>query len=405
MAAPRAKLCLALLSPIAAGSRWHHLKTTITSEQAHYCEASARVLLGDGFFRVDSRPARDYGVILLRWLAQKRQGMPVAVLDGLAGCGIRSVRYGLEAGATELVVNDADPQRLALLDHNLAALSQCAGVHWQASSGTIQKLLASFVLQEKHFDLVDLDAFGAATDLLPSALGAVRLDGIFYLASSDGRSFTGHDRPAALRRLGAAVRAQPCSWELALRLQMGAVARAAWAMGHGVQPLLCFSEGRTFRSAVQLTRRPAAAEEALLGLQAYCHRCGNHWGTSLLAWKSLGICSNCGAEPVTSGPLWRGPLQNTTVLKAALELEQKAGLNSLSPPALKQLQRLINDAAEQPEAFALADLARQLRGDMPPLKDLLKALVAAGWQAAASGIQAMQFRTDAPWAEVLRLAR
>ena len=70
-----------------------------------------------------------------------------------------------------------------------------------------------------------------------------------------------------------------------------------------------------------------------------------------------------------------------------------------------QLQRLINDGAEQPEAFALADLARQLRGDMPPLKDLLKALVAAGWQAAASGIQAMQFRTDAPWAEVLRLAR
>ena len=42
---------------------------------------------------------------------------------------------------------------------------------------------------------------------------------------------------------------------------------------------------------------------------------------------------------------------------------------------------------------------------MPPLKHLLKALAAAGWQAAASGIQAMQFRTDAPWSEVLRLAR
>jgi len=32
-------------------------------------------------------------------------------------------------------------------------------------------------------------------------------------------------------------------------------------------------------------------------------------------------------------------------------------------------------------------------------------LRAAGWRAAASGIEAMQFRTDAPWAVVLRLAR
>jgi tRNA (guanine26-N2/guanine27-N2)-dimethyltransferase len=139
------------------------------------------------------------------------------VLDGLAGCGIRSVRYALEVGVNELVANDADPDRLPLLRHNLAALEACAGLNYQASTQTIQKLLASFVLQDKYFDFVDLDAFGAATDLLPAAIGAVRPGGVIYLASSDGRSFTGHDRAAAVRRLGAAARAQPCSWELGLR--------------------------------------------------------------------------------------------------------------------------------------------------------------------------------------------
>ncbi|WP_368412404.1 N2,N2-dimethylguanosine tRNA methyltransferase [Synechococcus sp.] len=369
----------------------------------HYCEAAAQVLVGEGFFRVDSRPARDFGVLLLRWLARQQRSRELTVLDGMAGCGIRSVRYGLEAGATELWVNDADPERLPLLDQNLAALPHRPGLHWQTSKQTIQKLLANFVLQEKYFDFVDIDAFGAATSLLPAALGAVRLGGVLYLASSDGRSFTGHDRAAAVRRLGAAVRAQPCSWELALRLQLGAIARAAWAMGHGLKPLLSFSEGRTFRTAVQLTRRPAPQEEALLGLQAYCHKCGNHWGTSLLAWKSLGLCS-CGAEPVCSGPLWRGPLQSPEVLSDALALEQ-AGAPSLAPMALKKLQRLINDPAQPAEAFALADLARHLQGGLPRLEQLLAALRAAGWRAAASGIEAMQFRTDAPWAVVLRLAR
>jgi len=362
------------------------------------------VVLGDGFFRIDSRPARDFGVLLLRWLANQRLGLPLAVLDGLAGCGIRSVRYALEVGVNELVANDADPDRLPLLRHNLAALEACAGLNYQASTQTIQKLLASFVLQDKYFDFVDLDAFGAATDLLPAAIGAVRLGGVIYLASSDGRSFTGHDRAAAVRRLGAAARAQPCSWELGLRLQIGAIARAAWAMGHGVQPLLSFSEGRTFRTGVQITRRPANAEENQLGIQAYCHRCGNHWGCPLGAWKGLGLCG-CGAEPVCSGPLWRGPLQNSDVLLAALELEQQSGCQSLALNSLRQLQRLITDPGAISEPFALGDLARQLGGGPPGLKPLLAGLQQAGWQAAASGIEAMQFRTNAPWQEVLRLAR
>ena len=70
------------------------------------------------------------------------------------------------------------------------------------SAITIQKLLAQCAAVEQRFDFVDLDAFGAPMALVPWALEAVRFGGIFYLASTDGRSFTGHDRTAALRRLG-----------------------------------------------------------------------------------------------------------------------------------------------------------------------------------------------------------
>jgi tRNA G26 N,N-dimethylase Trm1 len=40
---------------------------------------------------------------------------PLRVLDGMAGCGIRALRYGLEAGASEVWANDADPNRFPLL--------------------------------------------------------------------------------------------------------------------------------------------------------------------------------------------------------------------------------------------------------------------------------------------------
>jgi hypothetical protein len=98
---------------------WAVLSTKVlaTADSSHYCEGLARLLPGHGFFRPDSRPARDLGVLLARSLASEG---PLTVLDLMAGCGIRSLRYGLEAGAVEVWANDADPERVPLIRHNLA---------------------------------------------------------------------------------------------------------------------------------------------------------------------------------------------------------------------------------------------------------------------------------------------
>ncbi|MFZ4567132.1 MAG: N2,N2-dimethylguanosine tRNA methyltransferase [Prochlorococcaceae cyanobacterium] len=373
--------------------------STPEAHPSHYSEGAASLDPGEGFFRPDSRPSRDLGVALLHVLATMRpEGSALTVLDGLAGCGIRSLRYGLEAGATAVLSNDADPQRRPLLERNLAPLA-ARGVTVEVQTTTIQKLLARCLLEERRFDWVDLDAFGGSTELLPLAIEAVRFDGVLYLASTDGRSFTGHDRRAAVRRLGAAVRAQPCSWELALRLQLGAVARVAWSQGRGIRPLLSLSDGRTFRTAVAIRRHPAAGEESQLGLTGYCHGCGDHRGASLLQLRpgSLGRCA-CGGEPVLSGPLWRGPLQDCSWLRAA---DRQAPPGTLSSASRRRLEQLADDAGLPPEAWSQGDLARRLGLGPPPLAVLLERLREAGWQAGASGVAAGQFRTDAPWSAVL----
>ncbi|MFS6828278.1 hypothetical protein [Cyanobium sp. ATX-6F1] len=201
-----------------------------------------RVRTGGGFFRPESRPSRDLGVLLARQLRAERGRL--RVLDLMAGCGIRALRYGIEAGAEVVWANDADGDRLPLLEANLAPLGSGEGAGEGAgatadrepvrcSALTAQQLLAGCLLERRRFELVDLDGFGCPTVLLPLALEAVAFDGALYVASTDGRSPTGHDRPAAIRSLGAAARAHPASWELALRLQLGVIARTAWAMGRG----------------------------------------------------------------------------------------------------------------------------------------------------------------------------
>nr|WP_254939396.1 N2,N2-dimethylguanosine tRNA methyltransferase [Cyanobium sp. Morenito 9A2] len=377
-----------------------------------------RVRTGDGFFRPQSRPSRDLGVLLARWLRAEHGRL--RVLDLMAGCGIRALRYGLEAGAEAIWANDADPERLPLLETNLAPLAGPDGAgkadpeRVRCTARTAQQLLAGCLLERRRFELVDLDGFGCPTALLPLALEAVAFDGVLYLASTDGRSPTGHDRPAAIRSLGAAARAHPASWELALRLQLGVIARSAWAMGRGMRPLFSFSEGRTFRTAVQLRRRPEPGEETNLGLLAHCHGCGDQQAQSLLRLRGWAPCgcgaSATGAAPSSiSGPLWIGPLQECSALGAMAIDGGRSGAEgasaSLGREGARLLAALSTDPGLPPRCWPLAEIARRLGRGPPRLAALLAALRADGWQACSSAVMAAQVRTDAPWPRLLELAQ
>lgn len=393
------------------------------ADPSHYCEGDARVLPGPGFFRPESRPSRDLGVLLAGVLSEQEPAAggdraALTVLDLMAGCGIRSLRYGREAGAREIWANDADADRLPWLQDNLTPLA-ADGVQLRCSALTAQKLLASCLLEERRFSLVDLDAFGCPSALVPGALEALGFGGVLYLASTDGRSPTGHDRRAAIRSLGAAARAHPASWELALRLQIAVVARAAWAQGRGVRPLFSFSEGRTFRTAIQLRRRPAAREEEQLGLLAHCHGCGEQFSQSLLQLRAWPHCA-CGAagaagaraaarggpeQPLgISGPLWLGPLQHAPTLAAMQHRAAHLPAPWCAPSSRRLLQALHDDPGLPVRCWPTAELGRRLGGGPPATDALLAALRAEGHQAIRSGVMAGQFRCNAPWQRVLELA-
>ena len=377
---------------------------------AHYREGAALLAPGTGFFRPESRPSRDLGVLLAAVLPGLSAPAPAAalpVLDLMAGCGIRALRYGLEAGARSVWANDADADRLPWLRHNLQPLA-ATDCRVRSTALTAQKLLARCLLAERRFGLVDLDAFGCPTPLVAPALEALHFDGVLYLASTDGRSPTGHDRPAAVRSLGAAARAHPASWELALRLQLAVVARAAWALGRGIRPLFSFSEGRTFRTAIQLLRRPAPREEEQLGLLAHCHRCGEQASQSLLRLRHWPPCACGGREGASteaiSGPLWLGPLQHAPTLAAMLQRAEAVPPEWVSRPSRRLLQALHDDPGLPVRCWPTAELGRRLSAGPPATEALLAALRAEGYTALRSGVMAGQFRCNAPWSRVLELA-
>ncbi|MGB1776247.1 MAG: N2,N2-dimethylguanosine tRNA methyltransferase [Synechococcus sp.] len=328
-------------------------------------------------------------------------------LDLMAGCGVRALRWGQEAAvmaavAPRLWVNDGDPQRLPWLEANLAPLST-AGLTPQLSARSAEAFLAEAFLAGRRFDLIDLDAFGSPGALLQPALKALAFGGILFLASTDGRSPTGHDRPGAVRHLGASARVHPASWELALRQQLGLIARQAWMLGFGVEPLLSFSEGRTFRIALRLQKRPGRSDEAQLGLLARCEGCGAQQHQTLLklrGWPAC-CCPQGQGHWAVHGPLWLGPLQDPVLLAALSALPV-----ALARETHQLLQRLQRDVAVVPTVWSTAELAQRLRLAGPPgLFDLVEALRRRGHHADPSGVMSGQVRTDAAMPELLQVCR
>ena len=325
----------------------------------------------------------------------------------MAGCGIRALRWGLEAfgssaAETELWINDGDPDRLPLIQANVQAL----GCSTRLTADAADRLLHRAIVERQWFDFIDLDAFGAPGPLIQPVLQALRYDGLLFLASTDGRSPTGHDRVGAIRSLGAAARAHPSSWEMALRQQIGLVARQAWMLGRGLQPLFSFSEGRTFRLALRLRRQIPVGNERNLGLVARCECCGAQRVQALLklsGWPDCD-CANGQGRWSISGPLWIGPLQDVHLLQQLIADAQELGRQQITPATLRLLQRLKADPGDGPTVWSTDELARRLGlGGPPALGRLVQALQAAGYRASASGVMRGQVRTDAELPELLQI--
>jgi len=382
----------------------------------------ASVQTGGGFFRPDSRPARDFSVLVAAsTLVGASMDRPLRWLDLMAGCGIRSLRWGLEARGVshqpvELWVNDADQERGALLAANLEPFQTFDGVSLKLSEQPAERLLREAYLEHRFFDLIDLDPFGCPNALLQSTLQAMRFGGVLLVASTDGRSPTGHDRFAAVRRFGAAARAHPSSWELALRLQMAAIAREAWLLGRGLDPLFSFSDGRTFRVAVRMRQRIRSGEEQQLGFLARCDRCGDQAVQAMLdlqGWRPCACTDGCGRWAV-SGPLWIGPLQNVSQINGLLEISDglDAALSmglcegqdlTLAPRSRRMLDGLMADPGQPACCWSTAELSRRLQLKGPPaIEPLVAALRASGHSASVSGLMAGQVRTNAPLGILLR---
>lgn len=326
----------------------------------------------------------------------RQQQGHLTVLDAMSGCGVRALRYGVEAEADLVWVNESNPDHELLLRQNLQRLPQHC---WRLTLGNAMQVFRDCAGQDEYFDLVDLDSFGSPAAFLPPIIPILRLGGLLYVTATDSRTLAGHHPANSLRQFGTYARAHPAAHEQGLRMLIGTVMQQAWFQGFTVQPVFSLFHKAIYRVMVRLVKTKPQMEHSF-GFLGYCHHCG-HYET--VAWRSL-TRAQCPQDhqPLTlSGPLWLGPLHN--IIGLAQMLEQSSSLGWAH--CIKVLQVMSAEAELPPYFYTLAELGRRGKMDIPNRDKILTALHKTGHRAVRTHIENQAFKTDASFQKCLDLAQ
>ncbi|MEB3292612.1 MAG: hypothetical protein VKJ24_05595 [Synechococcales bacterium] len=352
---------------------------------------------GQAFYRANSQRSRDLGVLAA--IVYRQQVGQLRVLDGMTGCGIRVLRYGVEAAADYLWANDGDPEVHFTLRQNLTRYLQSDRFHM--THEPIANVLWQCALERDYYDLIDIDAFGNPANFLPFCLNALRYGGLLYLTSTDGRAVSGHFPQDSLRLYGTYARSHPSVQEQALRILIGAIAQQAAFQNCSIQPIFSLYYGQVYRVMVRLLPQVPDLVKTY-GFLGYCPACGHYQS---IPWRYLSRATcpyHHPPEPLSlTGPLWLGALHDRPFIVAMLAEAEPRHWSDIIP-----LLNLFSAEAELPPyLFPLGEIGRRGKLDIPKRDRLIQALQAEGFEATATHIDSQAIKTNATLADCIAIAK
>ncbi|XP_004308976.1 PREDICTED: tRNA (guanine(26)-N(2))-dimethyltransferase isoform X1 [Fragaria vesca subsp. vesca] len=388
----------------------NHNPDPIEHKSEHQTERGLKFDTGDTFFRHESATGRDLGV-LAATLYKKSRGK-LRVLDALCGCGVRSLRYLVEAEADFVLANDGNVDSRDVITANLSQVEE-EEERWKVTLTDANRIMTECYMNRDFYDLIDIDSFGSDSSFLRSAINALRMDGLLYVTSTDGFSSGGRRPQQTLAAYGAYVRPMPYSNELGLRMLIGGVVRVASVMGYRVVPLFSYYSyhGPVFRVMLRVIRGKLP-DSRHYGFISYCRDCGN---SQEFSWEELGrICCPCSDSKVSvslvvSGPLWTGPLHDAAYITDMLTLAKEWGWASSDTET--DLDKLLNTMVAEsdprlPFGFInLDEVASRAKVNSPALKAVVSALQKEGYAVSRSHIESNALKTNCPMSECIRIAQ
>lgn len=308
----------------------------------------------DSYFNPKMKLNRQLIFCTLAALAEERK--PLECLDAFGATGIMGLQWAKHLGnAVKVTINDLNENSVTLIQENchLNKLKVVVDSKEKKESdenleegeenlGNIKvtKMDANVLMHLRSFDFIHLDPFGTSVNYLDSAFRNIRNLGIVSVTSTDISSLYAKAQHVARRHYGCNIVRTEYYKELAARIVVAAVARAAARCNKGIEVLFAVALEHFVLVVVRVLRGPTSADETAKKIQYLIH-C--QWCEERIFQKAGNMVEenpyrqlpcNChgsmpGKTAIELGPLWSSSLFNTGFLKRMLFESVHHGLDDI----------------------------------------------------------------------------
>ncbi|NXM29359.1 TRM1L protein, partial [Oxyruncus cristatus] len=309
----------------------------------------------DSYFNPKMKLNRQLIFCALAVLAEERK--PIECLDAFGATGIMGLQWAKHLrSSVKVTINDCNENSVEIIKENchLNKLKVKLNMKEGDSDGTVgdgeentdtievTKMDANVIMHLRSFDFIHLDPFGTSVNYLDSAFRNVRNLGIVSLTSTDISSLYAKAQHVALRHYGCNIVRTEYYKELAARIVIAAVTRAAARCNKGIEVLLAVALEHFVLVVVRVLRGPSTADNSAKKIRYLIH-C--QWCEERIFQKEGNMveenpyqqlpCDCHGSMPgrtaVVLGPLWSGSLFNTGFLRRMLLEAVQYGLDEAQP--------------------------------------------------------------------------
>lgn len=310
----------------------------------------------DTYFNRKMKTNRQLVFCSLAVLTQERN--PLDCLDAFGATGIMGLQWAKHLrGAVKVTITDISDTCVKMIKENCQLnLMRVDGAVSKGPRGPdedeeegeegvvpvatveVAQMDANVIMHLRPFDYIHLDPFGTAVNYLDAAFRNVRNLGIISVTSTDTGSLYSKSPNVTLRHYGCHIVRTEYYKELAARMVVATVARAAARCNKGIEVLLAVALEHFVLVVVRVLRGPSQADESAKKLRKLVH-C--QWCEERVFLKKGNMVDdtlpcNChgslpGKTAVYLGPLWSGPLFNTGFLRQMLNAAVQFTMDDVQP--------------------------------------------------------------------------
>ena len=333
------------------------------------------------FYNPLMRHNRDISVLLTSCIPSS-----YSVLCGMAGTGVRAIRYALES-PRDVFANDLNPRAVSMIAENVG-LNGLAMPITQSDFNTL----------EGKYGIIDVDPFGSPVRYLNPALRLLGKDGYLFVTATDTAALCGSSYNACRRKYDARPMKVSFCHEIGLRILIGYIVRQAAAWGYGTTPLVSFFRDHYMRVHCKVFKGKKRADASIrqLGILHYCPHCSNRECHS-----SPHCTCACGSRFEHAYPLWCGPLADTVTLMSMISAIPSSHLDT--PDETEKFLSMLVSEVDSPFYWDSHDLSARIGIQVPKVDDIIDVIQKGGFAASKTHFSPMGFKTQAPLQDIARL--